>query len=223
MAIERTYIGGSSTAAAAAAKLSTYLNENAVPTYFDRVELNSDTVSCYVGDVRLLRCIMYINITGNGVTISTESGTTYTDTVDKSGADFEYAYKCNKGISFTLGLNFPFLLTITKDNNGNTTIIYGDGNYFTDPDNSKSSSQRIYVVNKDCQNIVSKSFFCRNDAERLTVLCPLPVGDTTNYTPDAFLMPYTQYTVANGIIDVDGCKYLSNGLWCVRDGGVAGE
>ncbi len=218
MAIERTYLYGSSTTTAAA-KLHEYLNTNAVPTYFDRIELNSDTVSCYVGEVELLKIKMFLNGSGNGVTITTENGETVNHGVGGTAAHFQYAYNCNNGISFAAALNSDVVFTITKDNAGNTTLIYdvvSGGNYLSTVKNSSSNKNQIYVVNKNCQSIFYKSFDCTNNGEQATMFCPLVVGDTKNYTPNAFLMPYAEYTT-QGTIDVDGCKYISNGIWCVKD------
>lgn len=225
MAIERTHIIYSTLAAEAATNLAEYLNTNAVPKYFDKVELNTDAVSCYVGEVELLKIKMFLNQSGSGVTVTTENGETITLTGTSTNAQFQYAYKCNNGISFAQELASDIVLTITKDNEGNTTIIFvssSSGSYLNMAKNSTSGYNKLYVVNKKSQSIFYKFFYCLNRGEQLTVFCPLPVGDTAAYTPDAFLMPYTQFT-SHGVIDVDGCKYLSNGLWCVKDGGVAGE
>jgi hypothetical protein len=182
-------------------------------------------VTCHVGALKFLKIKMFLNQSGCGVTVTTENGETANYGVSGDAAQFQYAYKCNSGISFARELNSDIVFTITKDNAGNTTLIYdvvSSGKYLSTVKNSSSNKNQIYVVNKNCQSIIYKSFDCTNSGEQLTVFCPLPVGDTAAYTPDAFLMPYTQFT-GQGVIDVDGCKYLSNGLWCVRDGGVAGE
>lgn len=219
MAIERTNIIYSSDAAQAAANLYNYLNTNAVPTYFDRIEINDAVVSCYVGEVELLKFSMFLNGSENGVTVTTENGETITFTASGNSAQFQYAYKCNNGISFALDLAADIVLTITKDNSGNTAVIFvspSSGSYLGMSKNSTSGYNKLYVVNKESQSIFYKFFYCLNRGEQATILCPLSVGDTLNYTPNAFLMPYTQYT-AQGVIDIDGCKYISNGLWCVKD------
>lgn len=228
MAIERTYLYGSD-AAAAAVKLHDYLSANAVPDYFDSVTLDAETstVTCHVGALEFLK-IKHNIYNAGAISIQTASGSTLA--CKASGSDynppvaFYYAFKCAGGISFAIVASANVCLTITKDSKGRPAVIcyVTNGTHYELAGPTTSSSYRLYVISPETQELVYKQASVDNSDAQLTAFCPLPVGDTAAYTPDAFLMPYTQFT-GHGVIDVDGCKYLSNGLWCVRDGGVAGE
>lgn len=228
MAIERTYLYDSD-AAAAAVKLHEYLSANAVPDYFDSVTLDAETntVTCHVGALEFLK-IKHNIYNAGAISIQTASGSTLA--CKASGSDynppvaFYYAFKCAGGISFAIKASANVCFTITKDSKGRPAVICyvmnGTHNELTGP--VASSSYKLYAISPETQEIIYKLTGAADTNTQLTTFCPLPVGDTAAYTPDAFFMPYTQ-TTAHGVIDVDGCKYLSNGLWCVRDGGVVGE
>lgn len=51
----------------------------------------------------------------------------------------------------------------------------------------------------------------------LTVLAPIVVSGTTDYCPNLFVMVNSQYYGTEGIIDIDGVKYLSNGYYILKD------
>lgn len=220
MAIERTYIYADDQAGAAQ-KLYDYLMANAVPDYFDSVSLNTEEgyVSCYSGEFEFIRIYSYLASSSGGIIIYTDNGflRVYTSLAAAgSSTHFEYAYKCANGISFDIrvhsSLKGKIQFTITKDDEGNTAVIL-EKNLNTTV--TASGYNNIYCINQKTGSFLYRILNLQGGYQK-TAMAPFVVGDTPNYTPDAFLISYAQNT-DDGIIDINGTRYISNGLWCVRD------
>ena len=76
----------------------------------------------------------------------------------------------------------------------------------------------IYIINEnsgELRSIKTALYDSYNFVK--TVLAPFVVaGNDGNYTPDVFLQLFGHNTEI-GTLDINGKKYFSNGLWCIRD------
>ncbi len=224
MAIEKTYLYNSNMAENMQ-NVYNYLLENAVPEYFDSVAISEDkfTVSCYIGEnkfieIKKVHSNNQANLSYICVYINTVSATIGCCVDGGKPVFITYAYKCGNSISFcasesyTDTMNKRIKFTITKDNVGNTAIVCM-ANYQIVTGEGKTN--KIYTGSKN-SNILS-FFACLNSVGQiLTAKIPFFVGNTENYTPDVFIMPYTEYSTS-GILEMDGVHYVSNGLWCCKE------
>lgn len=210
-------------------EVSEWLRANLVPTYFDRIEdvtEDSDEYwDCYTGEHKLLRfnkrpnraCYVY-GKEGSAEVYMTKTG--IQNTVLRAGR------ACANGVVLV-----PYIptnpssvgcLVITKDNNGNTTIVgTPDGSYYYCSSGQNTQTiypHRLVVCNKNSR-LSSYPYLYHMCATTysVTTLTPLPVyGDGNAYTPDCFLLITQEYP--NAIkLDIDGVKYINNGAWCLRD------
>lgn len=215
MALQRTYLY-SSDSAASIQNIYNYLMENAVPEYFDSVSLDetNNAVSCYIGDLEFVRIAnAYINPQTQVKFIINTTNHSCESYKGTGGKYICYAFKTPHGISFTTNYSsLTSVFTICKDNDGNTVAMV-----VSDLNISKSSSEyrTLFTANPQTGVINGKRFFAYDSGLGTTAAVPLYVGDTTNYTPDVLLLAYAQ-NVSDGILDIGGIRYWSNGLWAVK-------
>ncbi|MDD6060386.1 MAG: hypothetical protein PUB97_08410 [Ruminococcus sp.] len=212
-------------------EVSAWLRANLVPTYFDRIEDVTDGSyeywDCYTGEHKLLRlnknpklaCYVY-GKEGSAEVYMTKAG--ILNTVLKA------VRACANGVVLVPYIptnpSYVGCLVITKDNNGNTTIVgTPDGSYYysTPGQNSQTSSpHRLIVCNKNSRLSAYPYLYhmCANTYST-TMLSPMPVyGDDNAYTPNCLLTITQEYPDAIKL-DIDGIKYINNGAWCLKDGG----
>ena len=202
-----------------------YLNENAVPDYFTEVQQDEESgdISCYIGEKEFLKIHIshsygtYVEITVKCQnTIDTKINNTGNSTAEISQSQITYAYKTANSISLctnnggNTSLSNTVKLTITKDNAGETALIWLSGHSI-----NSTGGNTFYTAKADSM-AVSANFTRDSSYFDHTVLSAFPVGDSINYTPNVFCMPFTQFTTP-GIIEIDGSHYVSNGLWCAKD------
>lgn len=230
MAIEKTYFGNNigSSFSTWANVIAEYLKENAVPEYFSKVINDNNVVKCYVGDWCFLSihptdlsknyktCISPMNRGAVYLCVNSASSTYY----------IEYAHKCKNGIAFSLcnssGGTYNWAFLITKDNEGNTTIVttstmtrYTCSSSTTDPPINK-----LYVINPNVNNVqlLQQVYTTCSGLDKVS-MCPFVVGGQdsgSTYTPNAFYMPFSPSS-AQCTIDINGVKYMTNGAWCIKD------
>lgn len=218
MAIKRTYIDDEN-AETAIAKLSAYLTATAVPKYFYKIESSDGVISCYADNDFIMMKIEYPLYT-KGMTVYTRNNTSANSRTGYANyAQFSYAYECANGISFKVGSSgassYPFALTIAKDDSENTVVI-AESNLR--PTSLTNVSVSVHIMNEDSDEI-NPLKVTRYDAVNFskTVLAPLVVnGSNGNYTPDVFLQLFDNNN-EQGMLNIGGIKYFSNGLWCVKD------
>lgn len=223
MKIERTYLYNSDMAENMQ-NLYDYLLENAVPEYFDSVEITEDkfTISCYIGENKFVEIKKensgQTNL--NTIHIYVDTANAVISGIPTYGAGkpvfITYAYKCRNSISFCASesnadtMNKRIKFTITKDNAGNTTVVCVE-NYQI----GENKTNKIYTGSEN-SNVLSLQMFINSAVQLLTAKIPFFVGSSGNYTPDVFLTPYTEYSTP-GILEMDGVYYISNGLWCCKE------
>lgn len=219
----------SSTAATNAANLYNFLLEHAVPDYFDSVKLaeNGLTVSCYVGELEFLKISLplYVDSSTDTFSVTTSAGKSYGAYTNGNNNFLNYAYKCNNGVSLKIYGCDQFTISIVKNNEGKTAVIFPVSNYTSgyklrvrefSASSGDNPTNRVYVVDVDSDEIAYISGDMKTGSS-LTGIVPLPVTDNgERYTPNAFLIAYAQ-SVEEGVLDIKGVKYLSNGQWCIKD------
>lgn len=218
MAISKTYLYNAD-GETSCSNVAAWLQENAVPEYFDSVGISDDgaSVICTVDGVEMLK---YSPGSPNaGFVITTAEG--YSKTLS-SGNGYQfvyYAYKCANGIAFTSSITSfydYFSIIITKNNNGETTVV--SANNFGQSSIGNMSTANVSAISLSCVTPLKTFSFTRADYN-LTTLVPFPcsnaLGNPT-YTPHAFWMPHSQNT-AVGTLRINGVDYLSNGYWCIED------
>ena len=202
-----------------------WLNENAVPEYFDKVEADTttaSTVNCYVGDLILLK--MTVVSYGTRYTITNAAGSERTVNNTYQGAYVNYGYKCKGGLALAIGIETQSAfvgLFITKDTAGNTTIVAGS---------SAVGSFASAATATAAVDMVTKSLSFSQTTGEATTIVPFACGNAAGecrYTPNAFYMPTVQ-TQAAGRLVIDGVEYISNGVWALKDeeiggGGASGD
>lgn len=204
-----------------------YFVDNCVPEYFDEIVLEGADIKCIKNGIEVFALVTANTLSNYSVTLKINNGVTEQSCVT---VILRYAYKCKNGISFSGSFNGRHFLTICKDNNNETTFVFV--NVSTSPSSplfinepNPLSSPPLHAAGNGtkviCVNIKSPSMtfnapFFADTQEIKTVLCPLLVSRTENYTTDVSLLVYTQ-DVNQNIVDIDGVKYLSNGLWVVKD------
>ncbi|MDE6664873.1 MAG: hypothetical protein K2K14_01605 [Ruminococcus sp.] len=219
MAIKRMHLDDENTETALA-KLSEYLTKTAVPKYFSKIESSDGVISCYTDNDFLMMTIEY-PFNSAGITIYTRNGMSVNiRTGSSSYLRFYCAYECVNGISFetthTGSASKPQpSLTITKDESGNTVVISENKLYSS---SSSITALPIYIINENSDEISPlRTVRCNAVAFSKTVLAPLVVnGSSGNYTPNVFLQLF-DHNNEQGTLDIDGVKYFSNGLWCIKD------
>lgn len=202
--------------------LLTWLQQHAVPAYFDRVEADTTTAStirCYVGDTVLLEASIGANSKGTNsiVTITTARGLTknVSPNTTIAGYYFNYAAKCAGGIALTTGTDTPDtvrpLVVITKDSAGNTAIVTGgklDTNGYYNGCSATTAADTV-ILDQDLAPLTAQA----------TTVVPFVCGNApgeARHTPNVVYFPTRQY-LSTGEIVINGTLYQSNGYWALRD------
>jgi hypothetical protein len=215
--IEAITLGSDYTTSAAG--LYDLLTSIAVPDYFTSVVNDGGTIKCYVDNVLFLA--IRSTVSPLQFTITSKWGFTRTF----SGSTNRYlqtAYTCGHGISLCCDNNLAPFLTICKDANGNTTLIYTE---------SATIASVGYTNNLFSLNINSTTPTIANAYQTVTtpgrgdfiktVLSPILVnGNDGDYTDNTKLIVTAQFTMSGNYLRtwvIDGHDYWSNGLWVVLD------
>lgn len=226
MAITKTVLS-SSNIATWVEKVANYFTENAVPDYFDSVTYTGTAVSCVKGEKTIIKfeCFsdIYMNITFNA------NGATFSNRTPSSHKFIMAIYKCNNGFLLQTvsasNTDVGVSILLTKDNNDSITLAYTGVLNGSSPEIhcKKGSLNKMTVMNENSDSQVWTDVYYVNDLSvrqnYQTAIVPLPVCGSAGgnyYTPNAFLMPFTQ-VAETGKIDINGVKYLTNGLWCIKD------
>ncbi len=216
MAIEITHIYSTDNSG-----LLAWLQANAVPTYFDRVETDeetSGTIHCYVGEHELLKIEIskgsypdigfYIINADSTITPCAESTTT------AYYAGYGYKTACGLAIGIAKSTDHGVItnipIFITKDSADNTVIVSSK--------NMLSQSGYVSAITA-VDTVVNSITFTQVTGAAATTIVPFVCGNSvgeTRYTPNAFYMPTAQYTTI-GKLMINGVTYLTNGVWLLKD------
>lgn len=195
------------------------LTETAVPDYFTSVVNDSGTIKCYVDNVLFLA--VRSTVSPLQFTITTKWGVTRTFN-GSSSRYLQTAYTCGHGISLCCDNNLAPFLTICKDANNNTTLIYTEALSIA----SVGSTNNLFSININSTSPTIANAYQtvatpgRGDFIK-TVLSPILInGNDGDYTDDTKLIVTAQFTMTGNYLRtwvIDGHDYWSNGLWVVLD------
>lgn len=144
-----------------------------------------------------------------------------------NAAGLNEVYKCSNGLM--LGINYSStqyqpILGVTRDNNENTVIItpatnFSTGNGVTPNDKPISEFQ---AINANSIYGMKNLVFSQNCIYPHTVITNIPVNEAGAYCPNAFKFECKEDNISSykiRKITLDGVDYLTNGFWCIKDGG----
>lgn len=222
-------------------KIFNYLNDNAVPTYFSRVEFvddeNGTYINCFEPSGELFIKLTFAS-TENSTIIykganqtGAESVPTY-DWFGSTNVNIGYAAKCDGGILIvtdwtSLNSEKYVSMIITKNQRGKCACI------MTNSSNPGSSGADI--PNLLMRNVHAVSFGDNVDANKLrniycvsqnqTQFVPFPTYSNqgeVSYTPNALYMQTgVYYGMRYGQFMSDNNIYITNGYWVVKDSAIA--
>lgn len=208
MAIERTELYSSMDS------LCNWLMANALGTYFDEVEKQSGRINCKYGGETFIAFTDTLYSSNYGIEITTPNGldTTLYDS-DLKNTGYAYGWKTNSGLALAFQKDNGHCTTpcffITKDNHGETAVVYDRNLSFSSVYNVVAETQKCNSLGKYIQINTAKS--------SMTSLCPdVVLAATDSFTPNVFLTPYTQYS-GEAILEINGAEYLSNGAFVLKD------
>lgn len=215
--IEAVALGSDYTTSASG--LYDLLTEAAVPDYFTSVVNDGGTIKCYVDNVLFLA--IRSTVSPLQFTITTKWG--FTRTFNGSSSRYlQTAYTCGHGISLCCDNSLAPFLTICKDANNNTTLIYTESLSVA----SVGSTNNLFSLNINSTSPTIANAYQtvatpgRGDFIK-TVLSPILVnGNDGDYTDDTKLIVTAQFTMTGNYLRtwvIDGHDYWSNGLWVILD------
>ena len=187
-----------------------------VPTYFDSYE-ESETTGTY-NLYKGTDIIATVNSYGK-VILKYNGGANTIQTIQTSFT-LRYLYVCNNGLAFETyystdpSQRYAITAFLTKDNNGETVIIYmGISTSSTSTYvKAQAANYRSIALSESTQYAISMA------ASQVTSLAPIALNDDyASYCPNAYFAVYRQNNGASEILDIAGTKFISNGGMLLRD------
>lgn len=187
-----------------------------VPTYFDSYE-ESETTGTY-NLYKGTDIIATVNSYGN-VVLKYNSGASTIQTIPTNHT-LRYLYVCNNGLAFETyysgdpAQRFAIASFLTKDNNGETVIVYmGISSSSTSTYvKAQAANYRSIALSESTQYAINMA------ASQVTSLAPIVLTDDhTSYCPNAYIAVYRQNNGVSEILDIAGTKFISNGGMLLRD------
>lgn len=229
MAIETTYFTGLN-AQDNYAEVSAWLVKNAVD-YFDTIDVPSGAqeVSCKVGDVTALKLDWGTEFdTQRSFQINAKNGANinsgYRYIHDR--CCWRYGYKTDSGIVICNNKtdSFQASIFISKNNNGELifAVLRPNSPNFSSPSNLAEiiDFNSLASIKSDESGVsVPETRHLRNGviSASMTALAPI-VSDAETYCDKIMITPFSQYSsMCWGIIDVDGTKYVYNGVFALKE------
>lgn len=218
MAIETTRF----TQANNMSQIANWLNENAVPEYFDEVTFDDSTITCSMGDTAYYKINFYNNvithfIKGKG----TPSETSFT-AYQMNDLHFDYAVKTSGGIMLHTTHNSCEMVITKTDSDGVAfiftdravfkTYYYSGGNYYP--------QIRMLSVEKSSAYSQFPTTSQQNHGEMKTaktVPAPIVIGMTGDYCPNCFHLPSNQPLGEECEFQLNGVNYYSNGYIALKE------
>lgn len=137
------------------------------------------------------------------------------------GCDNGFIFEAN--VRNSNGSERLFACLISKTNNGKAAIIFPS----TPPTTTSSPQQRTtglhHVAFGDNETIATTTTFTPEAGQQTSfaTFCTNADVGTASYTPNAFFMPMSQvYTSGMGKFILGADTYITNGYWCIKDGGA---
>lgn len=223
----KKYLIYNSVEATASYNLYKFLEQYAVPDYFSRIEFDSETllVTCYniIDDAEVPAMLFGRTNNYNFVTVyyNNASGTArtaskyYCTSTSSQARCLVAGYVTDNGIAVSTAkentTEGTMIAMITKDNCGNTTII-------TETETFSCTYNNVNIVACNGYNsaVVCACRCTAVPSIAATTLSPILIPDyNCGYTPNVYVMPFAENRSV-GILELNGKRYLSNGVICMR-------
>ena len=210
---------------ASRAALASWLQENAVPTFFGSVTYENDETKCYDDSGNLLLKISSVG----GIYAYRAEGNSISFVPDTEGLG-HYPIdliSCDNGIIMESGYYISntgkVVMMIAKTNNDVTAIIYS---YLYSDKVTMYYTSIKHVAWGDSETLATTTTFTPESGQQVQIV-PFStnpkIGDIS-YTPDAGYMPMnSNYNSGIGKFEMGGSIWITNGYWCIRDGDNGGE
>lgn len=204
MAIVKTNFSGA-TQSANKTEVLAWLQANA-SDYFDTIEADTNgNILCGIGSVTALK-LGFDGTTASG--ISLQNGTTAT--CEATGDRFTFAVKTSKGV-FLNSYNYGGIF-LTKSNVDTTIIIWNiryETNKYSYTFADLNNSVTIYKPYANASWADSRSEWVKS--ADCTSLTPV-ISNGGTYAPNAYIQTFTEYALIQGILDIGGTKYWTDGV-----------
>lgn len=131
-------------------------------------------------------------------------------------------WETSNGLAFGFNDNNEPMLFITRDQNNNTVVAGAQSLTPISMVGSSSANILMEIINKNTSANGAFRFYTIHDAgilpPAMTSLAPAVVlGDgNAEYCPNLFIQTFRQYDTF-GTIEIDGEKYLTNGVFALKD------
>ena len=200
--------------------VTSWLQSNAVPTYFASVVYDGTKIICKDANNNTLLSLNYSSAT----IYKNESG--YDDKSLNFSSDIRATYicvKCGGGILIFPDPDSPAAhsnkggIIITKTNNGKVAVIAGGDNASL----AASCSNGVVSAAWGDDASATKTITYTPASQNQTQLVPFSTyapANSVSYTTNAFFLLTTQYSsIVYGEVENNGAKYITNGYWAIKD------
>lgn len=212
MAISKTYIGGDFSV------FGSFLEDSGL---FDSVVVSGSTITCKDADENTLLTFSRASQTMTITAYASASASKYVQYnygTSSTQVTISYGYACANGVMLQFsGMNYKACVMIAKTNNGEIVTVMS---------NSESVNSYTVVWCVAWGDVAPFTNFTFTAHERnQTVIAPFAscanIGDVS-YTDKAGYIPYGQYYNSGyGTLSIGEDTWLTNGYWCIKDGGDA--
>lgn len=205
-------------------QLTQWLNDNAVPDYFDSVTISgatAQTITCTMGDTAYFTIghpsAMEINYHLKGKGMPNE--VTYRGP-DRQGVYFDFIVKTSNGIMLHASQGYEGI--ITKTDSGGVAFIYTNYAFFYSYNQSGMKYPRIQMVSVENSSeatqfpVTSEQDHGEMETAGMTVT-PLYIGTTGDVCPNCFYLHSNQHLGEHGKFQIDGINYYSNGYIALKE------
>lgn len=194
--------------------------------YFNNITYDDTNyaINCYITigtDPAESMCLLRIVTKQSplSITVTTKYGFTRTFTV--ASRYFQGAYVTSKGITLRADNNLIPAFTITKDKDGDTTLVYAENLTIA----AVGSTSNIYTINVNTTTPVLQNAYqtlvtpSRGDFVKTSLSPMLVNGDDGDYCEDLLLINAAQFAMTGNYARtwvIDNVDYWSNGLWVLK-------
>ena len=209
--------------------LAAWMQENAVPSVFNAVTFSDSVLTATDADNNV---VLQINGgTGSSNTAYFRAFRASENYLELKGNrlprdGYIQIIGCDNGLLIdsnmtdSSGYNRRFAALFTKTNNSNTAIIFPSALSATS--NAQYTTALNHVAFGDSATLATTTTFTPESGQqtKLSVFCTTADIGTTSYTPNAGYLPmHTMYASGLGKFILGADTYITNGYWCIKDGG----
>lgn len=214
--------------------LASWMQTNAVPNIFKSVTFADNTITATDDDDNKVLEIKAFTERGSGYLRAYRASNSYVsfdtldtmpdvdNTIEVIGCDNGFIISTIVSDEGTYSWNdYHLAILVTRTNNNKVAVIFTTGESDTAIGQVMTHNIR-HVAFGDSTTITTQTNYAAESAAQ-SVLTPFAtnanIGDVS-FTPDAFYMPmHSAYSASLGKFSLGSDIYITNGYWCIRDGG----